>query len=52
MPVELDVVTSPSRWGDIKRGASMNYQGVDLVEIFGDLGPADQTLMNCAREQR
>src|SRR5215470_7034080 len=29
-------------WVDVKRGASMNYQGVDLVEIFGDLGPGDQ----------
>jgi multidrug efflux pump subunit AcrA (membrane-fusion protein) len=29
-------------WVDVKRGASMNHQGVDLVEIFGDLEPGHQ----------
>ena len=29
-------------WVDVKRGASMNHQGVDLVEVFGDLAPGDQ----------
>jgi RND family efflux transporter MFP subunit len=39
-------------WVDVKRGASMNHQGVDLVEIFGDLGPGDQIAVRGADELR
>ncbi|MGH9766829.1 MAG: efflux RND transporter periplasmic adaptor subunit [Blastocatellia bacterium] len=39
-------------WVDVKRGASMNYQGVDLVEIFGDLEPGDQIALRGADELR
>lgn len=28
-------------WVDVKRGASMNIKGVDLVEVFGDLSSGD-----------
>lgn len=31
-----------TEWVDVKRGASMNREGVDLVEVFGDLGPGEQ----------
>ena len=31
-----------TEWVDVKRGASMNQQGVDLVEVFGDLAAAEQ----------
>ncbi len=31
-----------AEWVDIKRGASMNHQGADLIEVFGDLAPGDQ----------
>lgn len=30
-----------AEWVDVKRGASMNIKGVDLVEVFGDLSPGD-----------
>ena len=39
-------------WVDVKRGASMNRQGVDLVEIFGDLGIGDQIAVHGADELR
>jgi membrane fusion protein, multidrug efflux system len=39
-------------WVDVKRGASMNYQGVDLVEIFGHLEPGDQVAVRGADELR
>jgi RND family efflux transporter MFP subunit len=39
-------------WVDVKRGASMNYQGVDLVEIFGHLEPGDQIAVRGADELR
>jgi len=39
-------------WIDVKRGASMNYQGVDLVEIFGDLEPGDQITVRGTDELR
>ena len=29
-----------AEWVDVKRGASMNIKGVDLVEVFGDLSPS------------
>ncbi|MGH9936942.1 MAG: efflux RND transporter periplasmic adaptor subunit, partial [Blastocatellia bacterium] len=31
-----------AEWVDVKRGASMNYNGADLIEVFGDLAPGDQ----------
>lgn len=30
-----------TEWVDVKRGASMNQKGVDLVEVFGDLAAGD-----------
>jgi multidrug efflux pump subunit AcrA (membrane-fusion protein) len=39
-------------WVDVKRGASMNYQGVDLVEIFGHLESGDQIAVRGADELR
>lgn len=30
-----------AEWVDVKRGASINNKGVDLVEVFGDLSPGD-----------
>lgn len=30
-----------AEWVDVKRGASMNQQGVDLIEVFGDLAPGE-----------
>src|SRR5262245_25724551 len=29
-------------WVDVRRGAALNQQGKDLVEVFGDLAPGDQ----------
>ena len=31
-----------TEWVDVKRGASMNQQGVDLVEVFGELAAGEQ----------
>jgi len=39
-------------WVDVKRGASTNHQGVDLVEIFGDLEPGDQIAVRGTDELR
>ncbi len=39
-------------WVDVKRGASMNHQGVDLVEIFGHLESGDQIAVRGADELR
>jgi len=39
-------------WGDVKRGASMNHQGVDLIEIFGHLETADQIAIRGADQLR
>jgi RND family efflux transporter MFP subunit len=30
-----------TEWVDVKRGASMNHQGADLIEVFGDLAAGD-----------
>src|SRR5262245_65920528 len=43
---------SAVEWVDVKRGASTNYQGVDLVEIFGDLEPGDQVAVRGTDELR
>ena len=32
---------SVTEWVDVKRGASMNQKGIDLVEVFGDLAAGD-----------
>ncbi len=32
---------SVTEWVDVKRGASMNVKGIDLVEVFGDLSAGD-----------
>jgi len=37
---------------DVKRGASMNHQGVDLMEIFGDLEPGDRIAVRGIDELR
>src|SRR5882672_11139658 len=39
-------------WVDVKRGASMNHQGVDLVEIFGHLEPGNQIAVRGTDELR
>jgi hypothetical protein len=39
-------------WVDVKCGASMNHQGVDPIEIFGDLEPGDQIAIRGADELR
>lgn len=31
-----------TEWVEVKRGASMNQQGVDLVEVFGELAAGEQ----------
>lgn len=41
-----------TEWVDVKRGASMNQQGTDLVEIFGDLGPGEQVALRGTDELR
>jgi membrane fusion protein, multidrug efflux system len=41
-----------AEWVDVKRGASMNHQGVDLVEIFGHLEPGDQVAVRGTDELR
>jgi RND family efflux transporter MFP subunit len=41
-----------AEWVDVKRGASMNHQGADLIEVFGDLAPGDQIAMRGTDELR
>ncbi len=41
-----------TEWVDVKRGASINQQGSDLVEIFGDLSPGDQIALRGTDELR
>jgi membrane fusion protein, multidrug efflux system len=41
-----------AEWVDVKRGASINQQGTDLVEIFGDLSPGDQVALRGTDELR
>jgi RND family efflux transporter MFP subunit len=41
-----------AEWVDVKRGASMNHQGADLIEIFGDLSPGDQIAVRGTDELR
>ena len=39
-------------WVDVKRGASINQQGMDLVEVFGDLTPGEQIAVRGTDELR
>ncbi len=39
-------------WVDVKRGTSINQQGTDLVEIFGDVSAGDQIVMRGTDELR
>jgi membrane fusion protein, multidrug efflux system len=41
-----------AEWVDVKRGASMNQQGTDLVEVFGDLAPGEQVAIRGTDELR
>ena len=41
-----------AEWIDVKRGASINQQGTDLVEIFGDLAPGDPVALRGSDELR
>jgi membrane fusion protein, multidrug efflux system len=41
-----------AEWVDVKRGASINQQGTDLVEIFGELAPGDQIALRGTDELR
>lgn len=41
-----------TEWVDVKRGASINQQGIDLVEVFGDLAPGDQIAQRGTDELR
>jgi RND family efflux transporter MFP subunit len=41
-----------TEWVDVKRGASINLQGSDLVEVFGDLSPGDQIALRGTDELR
>lgn len=41
-----------AEWVDVKRGASMNQKGVDLVEVFGDLAAGDTIAVRGTDELR
>jgi membrane fusion protein (multidrug efflux system) len=41
-----------AEWVDVKRGASINHQGTDLVEVFGELAPGDQIVLPGTDELR
>ncbi|MBS1809857.1 MAG: efflux RND transporter periplasmic adaptor subunit [Acidobacteria bacterium] len=41
-----------AEWVDVKRGASINQQGTDLVEIFGELSEGDQIALRGTDELR
>jgi membrane fusion protein, multidrug efflux system len=41
-----------AEWVDVKRGASINHQGTDLVEVFGELAPGDQIALRGTDELR
>ncbi|MBS1789729.1 MAG: efflux RND transporter periplasmic adaptor subunit [Acidobacteria bacterium] len=43
---------SLAEWVDVKRGASMNQKGVDLVEVFGDLAAGDTIAVRGTDELR
>jgi RND family efflux transporter MFP subunit len=41
-----------TEWVDVKRGASIQHEGTDLVEVFGDLAPGDQIALRGTDELR
>jgi hypothetical protein len=41
-----------AEWVEVKRGASMNQQGTDLVEIFGELAPGEPVALRGTDELR
>ena len=41
-----------TEWVDVKRGVSLNQNGTDLVEVFGDLAPGDQIALRGTDELR
>jgi membrane fusion protein (multidrug efflux system) len=41
-----------AEWVDVKRGASINLQGADLVEVFGELAPGDEVALRGTDELR
>lgn len=41
-----------AEWVDVKRGASVNPQGTDLVEVFGELAPGDPVALRGTDELR
>ncbi len=41
-----------TEWVDVKRGASMNSKGTDLVEVFGELNASDQIAVRGTDELR
>src|SRR5262245_9737174 len=41
-----------AEWVDVKRGTSMNYNGVDLIEVFCDLAPEDKIAVRGTDELR
>jgi len=41
-----------TEWVEVKRGASMNIKGVDLIEVFGDLNSGDMIAVRGTDELR
>jgi membrane fusion protein, multidrug efflux system len=41
-----------AEWVDVKRGASINEHGTDMVEVFGELAPGDQIALRGTDELR
>jgi RND family efflux transporter MFP subunit len=41
-----------AEWMDVKRGVSINHQGTDLVEVFGDLAPGEMVALRGTDELR
>ncbi len=41
-----------AEWVDVIRGASINQDGTDLVEVFGELAPGDQIALRGTDELR
>jgi membrane fusion protein (multidrug efflux system) len=41
-----------AEWVDVKRGASINQHGTDMVEVFGELAPGDQIVLRGTDELR
>lgn len=41
-----------TEWVDVKRGSSMTVNGIDLIEVFGDLTAGDQIALRATDELR